>query len=132
MKWLVAIPVFNEAKHVVAVMNEVRKYADDILAINDGSSDGSGEVLFDHAGIHLINHKQNLGYGAALRSAFGFAQAHDYDVILTMDADVQQEAAGIPCTLEALTPDVDMVSGSRYLQPFRENTEPPADRRRIN
>jgi dolichol-phosphate mannosyltransferase len=132
MKWLVAIPVYNEAKHVAAVLNEVRRYADDVLAINDGSTDGSGEVLFKQPGIHLINHKQNLGYGAALLSAFGFAQAHDYDVLVTMDSDGQHEAACIPCTLKALTPDVDLASGSRYLQSFKENTEPPADRRRIN
>src|SRR6516225_9206613 len=107
MKWLVAIPVYNEAKHVAAVFDEVRRYANDILAVNDGSTDGSGEVLFKQPGIHLINHKQNLGYGAALRSAFGFAQTHDYDVLVTMDADGQHEAACISCTLKALTADVD-------------------------
>jgi glycosyltransferase involved in cell wall biosynthesis len=132
MKVLVAIPVYNEAKHVAAVIDEVRKYANDILAIDDGSSDGSGEVLHAQPGLHLIHHSQNLGYGAALRSAFGFAQAHDYDVLLTMDADGQHEAARIPVTLEALNSEVDLVSGSRYLRLFRENTEPPRDRRRIN
>lgn len=132
MKLLVAIPVYNEVRHITQVLNEVRKYADDILAINDGSSDGSGDVLHQEKNLHLIHHSKNLGYGAALRSAFGFAQAHDYDVLVTMDSDGQHEAERIAVLLEALTSDIDMVSGSRYLRAFKENTPPPADRRRIN
>lgn len=132
MKTLVAIPVYNEVRHIVMVLDEVRKYATDILAINDGSSDGSGDVLNQQSNLHLIHHNRNMGYGAALRSAFGFAQSHDFDVLITMDSDGQHEAERIPVLLEALTSDIDMVSGSRYLRTFRENTAPPADRRRIN
>lgn len=132
MKTLIAIPVYNEVKMISTVLAEVRKYANDILVINDGSSDGSREVLHQEKDLHLIDHRTNLGYGAALRSAFGFAQAHDYDVLVTMDSDGQHEAERIPVLLEALTTEVDLVSGSRYLRTFRENTLPPADRRRIN
>lgn len=132
MKTLIAIPVYNEVKMISTVLAEVRKYASDILVINDGSSDGSREVLQQEKNLHLIGHRTNLGYGAALRSAFGFAQAHDYDVLVTMDSDGQHEAERIPVLLEALTTEVDLVSGSRYLRTFRENTLPPADRRRIN
>src|SRR5207302_9508383 len=74
----------------------------------------------------------NLGYGAALRSAFGFAIGHDYDVLITMDSDGQHEASRIPVLLEALETDADLVSGNPYLRAFRENTAPPGDRRRIN
>jgi dolichol-phosphate mannosyltransferase len=132
MKTLVAIPVYNEVKHIVMVLDEVRKYSSDILTINDGSSDGSRDVLHQEKNLHVIHHSTNLGYGAALRSAFGFAQAHDYDVLVTMDSDGQHEAERIPVLLEALRSDIDMVSGSRYLRVFKENTPPPADRRRIN
>ncbi len=132
MKTLVAIPVYNEAKHVSCVLAEVRKYAEHILAVNDGSTDGSTAVLNKEKGIHTIHHAANQGYGAALKSAFGFAQAHDFDVLLTMDSDGQHEAARIPVTLEALNSEVDVVSGSRYLRSFKENTSAPADRRRIN
>lgn len=132
MKTLVAIPVYNEVKHIVQVLDEVRKYADDILAVNDGSSDGSGELLNQQKKLHLIHHSSNMGYGAALRSAFGFAQAHGYDVLVTMDSDGQHEAECIPALLEALNDEIDLVSGSRYLQTFTVNTIPPADRRRIN
>jgi glycosyltransferase involved in cell wall biosynthesis len=132
MKVLVAIPVYNEVKHISAVLAEVRRFASDILTINDGSTDGSREVLEKEPGLHVIHHARNMGYGAAIKTAFGYAQAHDYDVLVTMDSDGQHEAERIPVMLEALTGEVDMVSGSRYLRLFKENTEPPADRRRIN
>ncbi|HMP16157.1 MAG TPA: glycosyltransferase family 2 protein [Gemmatales bacterium] len=132
MKTLVAIPVYNEVRHIHRVLEQVRKYASDILTINDGSSDGSREVLNAETDLHVIHHRTNLGYGAALRSAFGFADAHSYDVLVTMDSDGQHEAERIPVLLEALTAQVDMVSGSRYLRVFKENTAPPVDRRRIN
>lgn len=132
MKTLVAIPVFNEVRQIIQVLDEVRKYAKDILAVNDGSNDGSGELLNQQKDLHLIHHSRNLGYGAALRSAFGYAQAHDYDLLVTMDSDGQHEAERIPVLLESLTSQIDLVSGSRYLRTFRENTSPPEDRRRIN
>jgi glycosyltransferase involved in cell wall biosynthesis len=132
MKMLVAVPVYNEAKMISTVLGEVRKHAQDILVVNDGSTDGSTEVLRREKGIHLTCHATNLGYGAALRSAFGFAIGHDYDVLITMDSDGQHEASRIPVLIEALETDADLVSGSRYLRTFRENTAAPADRRRIN
>src|SRR4051812_26026454 len=130
MKLLIAVPVYNEVKMISTVLAEVRKYASDILVVNDGSTDGSTELLQQEKGIHLTRHATNLGYGAALRSAFGFAIGHDYDVLITMDSDGQHEASRIPVLLEALEADADLVSGSRYLRTFRENTAPPADRRR--
>jgi glycosyltransferase involved in cell wall biosynthesis len=120
MKMLVAVPVYNEVKHISAVLAEVRRYASDILTINDGSTDGSGDVLHKERGLHVIHHARNMGYGAAIRTAFGYAQAHDYDVLVTMDSDGQHEAERIPVMLEALTSEIDMVSGSRYLRLFKE------------
>ena len=42
---LTALPVYNEAKHVARVLREVQKFADDVLVVNDGSSDGTDDVL---------------------------------------------------------------------------------------
>jgi dolichol-phosphate mannosyltransferase len=131
MRTLTAIPVYNESSHVHAVLAAARRYASDIVVVNDGSTDGTGELLAAEPGIRRIDHPTNRGYGAALVSAFRFAREHGYDVLITMDCDGQHEPARIPVLLEALD-DCDIVSGSRYLRDFRQDTPAPSDRRFIN
>ncbi len=131
MKLLVAIPVYNEERHVEGVLQEVRRYSPEILVINDGSSDHTPEILARQHDLHLVTHPQNRGYGAALMSAFAFTREQGFDVLVTMDCDGQHEPARIPVLLEALD-DADIVSGSRYLRDFRQNSSTPEDRRRIN
>lgn len=131
MRWLTAIPVYNEAKHVRAVLAEVRRHSPEILIVNDGSTDGTSTLLDSEAQLYRVDHARNLGYGAALQTAFRFALEHDYDVLVTMDCDGQHEPARIAVLLEAIH-DADIVSGSRYLRDFRQDTPPPTDRRHIN
>ena len=131
MRVLTAIPVYNEAKHVRGVLAEVRRYCPDILVVNDGSTDGTAALLDREPGIFRVDHAANGGYGAALISAFRFALQHDFDVLVTMDCDGQHEPARIPVLLEAIH-DADIVSGSRYLRDFRQDTPAPTDRRFIN
>jgi dolichol-phosphate mannosyltransferase len=131
MKFLTAIPVYNEARHLEGVLREVRRYSSDILVVNDGSSDGTTDLLAAQEGLGVITHPRNRGYGAALISAFAYAVEQDIDVLVTMDCDGQHEPARIPVLLEAIH-DADIVSGSRYLRDFRQDTLPPQDRRRIN
>lgn len=132
MRVLTAIPVFNEERHLARVLDEVRRHAPDILVIDDGSTDRTPELLGQQHGLHVIRHPKNRGYGAALGSAFAFAKASPFDVLVTMDCDGQHEPARIPVLLEALH-DADIVSGSRYLRDFRQQSLPtPADRRFIN
>lgn len=131
MRVLTAIPVYNEAKHVGAVLAEVRRYSPDILVVNDGSTDGTAELLDREPNLLRVDHPRNGGYGAALISAFAFALERDYDVLVTMDCDGQHEPARIPVLLEAIH-DCDIVSGSRYYRDFRQDTPAPSDRRSIN
>lgn len=131
MKILTAIPVYNEVRHVEAVLAEVRRSSEDLLVINDGSTDGTDRILAQQKDLHIITHPKNLGYGAALISAFAYTLAHDYDVLITMDCDGQHEPSRIPVLLESMDP-VDIVSGSRYLRDFRQDTLAPTDRRLIN
>jgi dolichol-phosphate mannosyltransferase len=131
MRVLTAIPVYNEVKHVRSVLAEVRRYSPNILVVNDGSTDGTAALLNSEPGIFRIDHPTNGGYGAALISAFGFALEGNYDVLVTMDCDGQHEPARIPVILEAIH-DCDIVSGSRYLRDFRQDTPAPTDRRFIN
>jgi dolichol-phosphate mannosyltransferase len=131
VKLLTAIPVYNEARHLENVLAEVRRYSPDILIVNDGSTDDTAELLARQRDLTVITHPHNRGYGAALISAFGYAVANGVDVLVTMDCDGQHEPARIPVLLEAIH-DADLVSGSRYLRDFRQDSAPPEDRRQIN
>jgi glycosyltransferase involved in cell wall biosynthesis len=130
-RWLTAIPVYNEAKHVQGVLAEVRKCSPNILVVDDGSTDGTAGLLDAEPGLLRVTHPQNRGYGAAIATAFRFAVENCYDVLVTMDCDGQHEPARVPVLLEALH-DCDIVSGSRYLRDFRQDTPAPTDRQFIN
>ncbi len=135
-KILTALPVYNEESHLQAVLPEVRKYAQDILVVDDGSSDATPEILKTIDGIHVVTHDQNAGYGAALNSAFHYAITHNYDALVTIDCDGQHQPALIPKLAEALFSEedlpIDIVSGSRYLKEFDGDSIPPEQRRAIN
>lgn len=131
MRWLTAVPVYNEARHVRDVLARTRRSSPDILVVNDGSTDGTAALLDDEPGLLRIDHPTNRGYGAALISAFAFALKHGYDVLVTMDCDGQHEPSRIPLLLEAIQ-GADIVSGSRYLRDFQQDGAAPQDRRRIN
>lgn len=96
MRLLVAIPVFNERKYVDQVLNKVRRFASDILVVDDGSTDGTAELLAARADIQLRRHATNSGYGSSLIDAFNFADSHGYDWVITMDCDEQHEPEMIP------------------------------------
>jgi len=130
-RFLTALPVFNEESHVQAVLAEVRRYAPNILVVNDGSTDGTAALLATEPGIQVVTHAKNRGYGAALITAFDSAIREGYDVLVTIDCDGQHEPQRIPEFVAACT-DVDIVSGSRYLQDFEGDNAAPEDRRRIN
>jgi hypothetical protein len=133
---LTALPVLNEEQHLVEVLDKVKQYAQDILVVNDGSSDRTGEVLTGIDGILVSTHEVNQGYGAALRTAFNYAIENDYDVVVTIDCDGQHEPSLIPKIAAEVYPDngepFDIISGSRYLKQFDADSIPPEDRRRVN
>jgi len=135
--FLTALPVFNEVSHVNGVLDEVSRYAGDILVVDDGSSDGTHEVLAARTDIQTVTHPVNRGYGAALTTAFEYAIAHGYEVLVTIDCDGQHEPQRIPrfvnaCWNGGRSGGPDIVSGSRYLKKYRRDSLPPADRRRVN
>ena len=130
-RFLTALPVYNEAAHVEEVLHEVLYYSPEVLVVDDGSTDGTVELLTRFPQIHVERHARNQGYGAALITAFLHAQQHDYDYLVTIDCDGQHEPQLIPQFVAACR-EADIVSGSRYLQVFPGASQPPAERREIN
>ncbi len=115
----VVIPVYNERNFVAELVRRVlaEKYDMEVLLIDDGSSDGSREIIAglaeQHPQVHFQLHEQNQGKGAALRTGFQLARG---DFILIQDADLEYDPRDYGKLLEPLLDGrADVVFGSRFL-----------------
>lgn len=130
-RFLTALPVYNEVAHVEDVLDEVLRITPDVLVVDDGSTDGTAELLARRDDIRLVRHDANRGYGAALATAYAATLAGPWDGLVTIDCDGQHQPRLIPDFIAAAS-SADIVSGSRYLKHFPGDSAPPAARRRIN
>jgi dolichol-phosphate mannosyltransferase len=130
---LIAIPVYNEFRTVGQVLDKVLRYHHEILLVDDGSTDGTSEVLASRSDIRTIRHPVNRGYGRSVIDAFDYAGRHGFDWVITMDCDEQHEPESIPDFVRAIETDQwDLISGSRYLDPRADDDLPPGERRTVN
>ncbi|MGH9424110.1 MAG: glycosyltransferase family 2 protein [Thermoanaerobaculia bacterium] len=95
MRALVVIPALNAERTIGVVVRDCKAINDDVLVIDDGSSDRTGEVASD-AGAQVIRHSVNRGKGGALKTGFAFALEHGFEVVVTLDADGQHLPGNIP------------------------------------
>ena len=116
----IVVPVFNEAETLVDLCQGARKVLIqlgatwEMIFINDGSTDGSHEIL-DHLAeedqrVRIIHFKRNFGQTAAMMAGFDYAHG---EVIIPLDGDGQNDPADIPKMLEVLNEGNDVVSGWR-------------------
>lgn len=116
----VVLPIFNEAQSLPALFESLTsvldagRYRYEILAIDDGSRDGSREVLAaiaqTHPAVRVIEFARNYGQTAALMAGFDSAVG---EIVVTLDADLQNDPEDIPRLIEKLNEGYDVVSGWR-------------------
>ena len=112
-KVAVLLPAYNEEVSIASMVLLSLQYADEVIVIDDGSSDRTSEVS-RLAGATVLSHNTNKGKGAALKTGFKYAQ--DYDIIVTIDADGQHNPSEIPDVIKPIMEDrADIVNGSRYI-----------------
>jgi glycosyltransferase involved in cell wall biosynthesis len=117
MKLSVVIPVYNEVRNLKEILKRVRetKLAAEIIVVDDGSQDGSRELLAGLKGkdLRVILHPKNQGKGAAVRTGI---QAVRGDVVLIQDADLEYNPHDYPALLQPIRDGIaDVVYGSRFL-----------------
>lgn len=134
---VIVMPLYNEAPTLAGVLEEVRRHTSArIVVVNDGSTDGSAEILAAAEArlpdLHVLTHGLNEGYGQSLIDGFRYAVDGRFDVAVTIDCDRQHEPRLIPEFLETAGR-FDIVSGSRYHPeaPGAQDPAPP-DRQRLN
>ena len=130
MRVLVAVPAYNEEGTIQEVVNRVRESLPDfdLLVVNDGSRDRTGEIL-DRLGVVTATHLCNLGYGRAIQTAIKYALACDYDMLITLDADGQHHPEQVLSLYEAdVASGWDVLIGSRYVK-THDYSQSPLGRR---
>lgn len=118
MKLSIIIPVYNEVENIAIVLKRVQeqKIAFEIVVVDDGSKDGTREILKTldgKDGVRVILHEKNKGKGAAVRTGM---EAATGDVLLIQDADLEYDPRDIPSLLTPIEEGIaDVVYGSRFL-----------------
>ena len=111
---VVGIPAYNEENTIGKVVLTAQRFADGVIVCDDGSSDMTVEIA-EGLGADVVRHKQNLGYGVALRSLFKRARELGADVLVTLDGDGQHDPSEVPEVVKPIVDgSADVTIGSRF------------------
>ncbi|MFW6041326.1 MAG: glycosyltransferase family 2 protein, partial [Thermoplasmatota archaeon] len=125
---VVGIPAYNEENTIVSVVLKALRYVDDVVVVDDGSSDETAE-LAEEAGAEVIRHETNKGYGVSLHTLILYAREHDKGPLVIIDGNAKYPAKKIPDLLEnILTGEADITIGSRFLH-YNSKNKPPHNNR---
>jgi len=121
MRTLVVVPTYEEADNLSELLHRLRAEAPDVdvLIVDDNSPDGTAQLARDLDAelgqIEVLVRNEKAGLGSAYRAGFAIGIERGYDVLVQMDADLSHDPAAVPQLLAALSDDVGMVIGSRYV-----------------
>ena len=122
MRITVVIPLFNEEKHIAKVLEDISPYKLPVVVVDDGSTDNSKFKIQKECNasrvklgnVTLLQHKINLGKGAAMKTGADYAFANGAEAVIFVDADGQHDMTDLPKFIEALeSGKYDVVFGSR-------------------
>ncbi len=121
---IVIIPTYNEAENISRMIDVVLNLDGgvfDLLIIDDGSPDGTAEIVrrraeFSDGRLHLITRGSKLGLGSAYIEGFKWALQHDYLYIYEMDCDFSHNPEDLIRLHEAVASGADVAVGSRYIE----------------
>lgn len=122
MRSVIVLPTYNERDNIEVFLRSVREIdvPVDVLVVDDGSPDGTAaaaRALADELGdIAVLERDEKKGLGSAYRAGFDRVLSDDYDVVISMDADLSHDPAAIPTMLALIEAGADAVIGSRYVR----------------
>jgi glycosyltransferase involved in cell wall biosynthesis len=112
---IACMPAHNEESTIAGVMVRAKRHVDRIVVCDDGSTDATAEIA-SALGAVVLRHERNIGYGAALKTLFDFAQGTPADIVVTLDADGQHDPNDIPAVADPIASgEADIAIGSRFL-----------------
>ena len=111
---LVVIPTYNEAESIGAILNALKPLDCDVLVIDDGSPDGTAQIV-RNLGIEVIERAGKQGLGSAYRAGFSLAMDRGYTYIIQMDADGSHQVSDLEKMMEWIG-SADLLIGSRWVK----------------
>ena len=112
---IVGMPAYNEEKYIGSVILQARQFADEVVVVDDGSSDRTAQVA-RLAGATVVQHEGNRGYGATVQTVLAEAKKRDPDVLVLLDADGQHNPEEMSFLVKAISEGSDIAIGSRKLK----------------